>query len=174
MGMDIKIFPIRTLNFLRPLPQGTTNAISLAPGTCSLKDSSLFPPPAASSPSPTRPQVLPVLVHVVCTFRLSSWRALGSLGPLTPVHSAGEHNGLPWSQPSRAMAGHKARCAPLHVGDCTRASQGPAGSAEDLRRAGCFRALGLFRSSSGHSCPPSPPCTLIAPWAGGERGRGHA
>lgn len=30
------------------------------------------------------------------------------------------------------------------------------------------RALGCAGSSSGHSCQPSPPCTLIVPWAGGR------
>lgn len=32
------------------------------------------------------------------------------------------------SRPVLWPAGHKARCAPLHLGDCTRASLGPAGS----------------------------------------------
>lgn len=52
MGMDIKIFYILTLNLLRLLPQGTTNAISLAPGTCSLRDPSPFPPLAAAALPP--------------------------------------------------------------------------------------------------------------------------
>lgn len=70
--------------------------------------------------------------------------------------------------PPLKRAEHKARCG-LHPGlsGCgvtlprpARVCRGPPPRS--------FRAFGRARSSSGYSCPPSPRCTLIAPWAGGR------
>lgn len=82
---------------------------------------------------------------------------------------------FPQSRSHSVLAGCTVWYGHQLLGDCTRASLAtgdPLQARPGLLGASTpphhSRALGRARSSSGHSCPPSPPCTLIAPWAGGR------
>lgn len=80
---------------------------------------------------------------------------------------------FPQSRPQSVLAGCTVSHGHPQLGDCTRASlaaDDPPQTHSGLLGASAVRprTLGCAGSSSGHSCPPSPPCPLIAPWAGGR------
>lgn len=179
MGVDV------TESLLRLLAQGTTNAIFQAPGRCYLKESfpasrPAAPPPHGLRPSPRllRVGVLelrsPGLVHVVCTSDPVSLKVtlkFGSIDTNSPSRRA------QWLSPraGRTIFWPGARCGIDTI--CSVTAPGPLWLRVTLPRLTRVYwgppphhswALGRARSSSGHSCPPSPPCTLIAPWAGGR------
>lgn len=105
--MDFKIFPIRTLNFLRLLPQGSTNAISLASRTSNLQDSSPFPPPAASSPSPNPPSGPPVDSEKglgLCSSSWSTWCAPSDSAFLEGTQKFGSTDTTQFTRQKNTMA----------------------------------------------------------------------